>query len=66
MEDLDRQLAGELDNPARMERLIHAELLRDDGKHHDPFFSTRRSYFHLRGHGSATETVLAEQQDRWV
>ena len=65
-EDLDRQLADHLDDRAGMEKVIRAELLRAAGVHHEPFFSTRRSYFRFRGHAETTEAILAEPPQPWV
>ena len=65
-EDLDSQLADYLDNREGMDRVIRAELLRAAGARHEPFFSTRRSYFRLRGHAETTEAILAESPPTWV
>ena len=65
-EDLDAQLANHLDQSKGMEKVIRAELLRAAGEPHEPFFSTRRSYFHHYGHAEATEAVLDEPPRAWI
>lgn len=66
VEDLDLQLADHLDNGEGMEKMIGAELLCAAGVRHEPFFSTRRSYFHRYGYGRRTEAILAEPPCDWV
>ena len=66
LEDLDLQLAEHLHDRKGTERTIRAELLRDRSASHEPFFSTRRGYFHLRGYRETTEAILAEPPQAWI